>query len=224
MTQTAPAIPAWCRRPAFTLIELLVSIAIIAVLIGILLPVLPRVRDAARKVACGSNMRQVGTGITLYQGEFRDVFPVARYMTDPWLSGDEDPPLPRALTNFLEPVSKVWECPGDRDFVYGYEYIDRDGERKISGSSYWYVSGLGGQRAEETFFVRFLRLPTSETPVLFDFDGGEFAIDPEFAQFADQTVTVDFFHAQRNMLFADMSVGRYKEAQGTRDGGQPDGS
>ncbi|MEM1331294.1 MAG: type II secretion system protein [Planctomycetota bacterium] len=211
--------PDRARFAGFTLIELLVSIAIIAVLIGILLPVLPRVRDAARKVACGSNMKQVAAGITLYQGEFRDVFPVARYMPDPWLSGDDNDPLPETLSNFLEPVSSVWKCPGDREFVYGFTREGQDGQPAVCNSSYWYVSGLSGQRTEETFFVRFLKMSPSETPVISDFDGGDLALDENYERYENETVTVGFFHSQRNMLFADMSVGRYADVENARDGG-----
>jgi len=53
-------------RRAFTLVELLVVIAIIAILAGILFPTFARARENARRIACISNMKQIGIAMTMY--------------------------------------------------------------------------------------------------------------------------------------------------------------
>jgi len=57
------------RLRAFTLVELLVVIAIIAVLMAILMPSLREARDAARRIRCGSRLRQWGTAIQMYTND-----------------------------------------------------------------------------------------------------------------------------------------------------------
>ena len=54
------------RRNGFTLIELLVVMVIIAMLVGLLLPVLGRAREEARRTQCKSNLRQIGLGLAMY--------------------------------------------------------------------------------------------------------------------------------------------------------------
>jgi len=89
-------------RGAFTLVELLVVIGIIAVLISVLLPALSRARQAARRMACLSNLRQIGQSFRLYETENRGYIPSA--MTHPTA------------------VNPVWPHPGS---WYGIQWNEK---------------------------------------------------------------------------------------------------
>jgi prepilin-type N-terminal cleavage/methylation domain-containing protein/prepilin-type processing-associated H-X9-DG protein len=63
------------QKKAFTLVELLVVIGIISVLISMLLPALNKAREAAKKVSCASNLRQIGTAMQMYGNDNKGWLP-----------------------------------------------------------------------------------------------------------------------------------------------------
>src|SRR5262245_51365637 len=110
------------RRAALSLVELLLVIAIISVLVGLLLPAVQGVRQAANRTNCASNLRQIGLAFQMYRDNNNGMFPIAARLPS------ESPDLPsiaRVLEQYTE-GQRIYRCPEDDTYFptegLSYEY------------------------------------------------------------------------------------------------------
>lgn len=93
---------------AFTLVELLVVIAIIGILAGMLLPVLSRAREQARRASCINNLSQIGRGIQVYMAADKAGF-------FPWCSAGAQTDSLALLYPEYVPTTQTFKCPSTGD-------------------------------------------------------------------------------------------------------------
>jgi prepilin-type N-terminal cleavage/methylation domain-containing protein len=159
-----------CRRRGFTLIELLVVIAIIAILIGLLLPAVQKVREAAARSQCANNLKQMGIAVHAYHDVYKRLPnpEKTRVNMDCWmyklLPYIDQGNLQKQTTNIYGTVIPLFLCPSEtRNINADYNF----GGTQYAMTSYLGVMGKTNATSPDTGLLglRAVGLSTKETKV-----------------------------------------------------------
>ena len=198
-------------KRGFTLIELLVVIAIIAILAAILFPVFSSAKEAAKRTACLSNAKQIGSSVMLYLSDYDGTFPIFyAYMSNPHArqpghKGVETQLAPYAggTVTFVdgEPLTRlmpIFKCPLDS----GGPYTDID---VPSARSYWEAYGSSYRFTKCAFSV--IENESSTNNIFYDYT--KIVKESEFISPADTRIMRDEMFAAFDRRNTQDACARY---------------
>lgn len=159
------------RRFAFTLVELLVVIGIITILIGILLPVMSRARDAANKTKCLANLRSLGQAMVMYANVSKGRLPNMN-AKDTWDDAAAATEVLVGLNRDHIRAAATFHCPSDHDPVPAkIETADYDAANSARTSyefySVWWAPEFGPKITR-----------VKDAPLAWDLNGGNELLGP----------------------------------------------
>jgi prepilin-type N-terminal cleavage/methylation domain-containing protein len=144
------------RYRGFTLVELMVVVAIVALLLGVLVPALSRARESAELVTCGASLRSVGQAVYSYANDHRNTipfgpralpatstnfYPITGFVTSLLsLESGEPVGLGLLLEDYLADQPEVLFCPGADSDQISRAQLQYVGSSQAQ-SSYWYRHG-----------------------------------------------------------------------------------
>lgn len=109
--------PAVAAQRGFTVIDVLVSMSVIAVLISLMLPQISKVNESARRVACQSNLRQIGIGTLMYAQEYEGFLPPSQFLRSP----GNPVSRPQEMITLRVQNTTAWDGLG---LLYLHGYVD----------------------------------------------------------------------------------------------------
>lgn len=116
------------RRDGFSLVELLTLVAILALLAGLLFPVLAQARQAARRSVCTAHLQQLGLAFRLYAADYDDTLPEAGGDSDSvawidYLSPEQRGGIYPYVRQFSKTGPSVYRCPNGLPDTSGYRSV-----------------------------------------------------------------------------------------------------